>query len=98
MLWGHRQVIFADEALEADYRRLAESKHPEDQVLLSVLGAVRAELGKRWTGGRRVTSRATLSEYKRKYGVSNLWVLKLHRYRTVIYSVSSSRIQTVDIL
>ena len=97
-MWETRRVIFADEALEADYRRLAESKHPEDQVLRSVLTEIRAELGKRCRSGKRVTGRSALAEYKRIHGVSNLWVLKLHRHGTVIYCVSRSRIQILDIL
>lgn len=98
MLWKERPVVFAEEKLETDFRRLGESKHPEDECLHSILTGIRAELGKRWGSGRRVTGRATLTEYKRMDGVSNLWVLKLHRHGTVIYSVSRSRIQILDIL
>lgn len=93
-----KRIAFADEALEADFKRLPESKHPEDECLHSVLTGMREELRKRWRSGKKITSRAALAEYKRIHGVPNLSALKLHRHGTVIYSVSRARIQILDIL
>ena len=99
MLWEKRRVVFADEALEADFRRLAVSRHPEDERLHVVLKAIRAELRRRWRSGKRITSPAMISEYERVlHRVPDLWRLKLHRHGTVIYSVSRNRIQILDIL
>ena len=98
MLWETMRVVFADELLEADFSRLAVSRYPEDERLHSVIGGIRAELGKRWRSGKRITDRAALAEYERMHGMVNLWRLKLHGQGTVIYSVSRDRIRILDIL
>ena len=98
MLWENRCVVFADEALEADFSRLAASRHPEDERLHVVLKAIREELRKRWRSGKRITGGALPWDYKRTHRVPNLWRLRLHRHGTVIYAFSRRSIQILDIL
>ena len=89
--------MFADEALEADFRRLALSKHPEDERLHVILNAIRKELRMRWKSGKRITDPATTQAYTSVHRTP-LWRLRLHRHGTVIYSVSRRRIRIVDLL
>ncbi len=98
MLWESRRVVFADEALETDFRRFAVSRHPEDQRLHVVLQRIRTELRKRWRSGKRITDQALTQDYHRVYRAPNVWRLRLHRHGTVIYTVSSRSIRIVDIL
>lgn len=98
MLWKTRRVVFADEPLEADFRRLAESEHREDKKLHSVLKSIRMELGQRWRSGQRITRGRMASEYRKTYQVSNVWRLKLYEHGTVIYSVSRTGLRILDIL
>ena len=98
MLWENRRVVFADETLESDYRRLTVSAHPEDVQLHSILRTIRTELRRRWRRGKRITNPRVASRYERMYQAPNVWRLRLHRYGTVIYSVLERTIRILDIL
>jgi hypothetical protein len=93
-----RRVVFADKALETDFRRLEASKHPEDKHLHSVLAGIRAELDKRWRRGKGVAGRSVLAAYERIHGGSNLWMLRLRRHGTVIYRIDRDEIHILDIV
>lgn len=98
MFWKDRRIVFADEALEADFRRLAESEHRDDKKVHSVLKSIRMELLQRWRSGQRITRGRMALEYRKRYQVSNVWRLRLYEHGTAIYSVSRTGLQILDIL
>ncbi len=86
--------MFADEALELDFRRMSVSKHAEDARLYLILKSIRVQLLKQWRKGRRIPSSAG-SPYMK---APNVWRLRIPPYGTVIYSVLRRTIQILDIL
>ena len=98
MKLGERRVAFADEKLEDEYKKLAESKHPEDEKVYSFVTEIRAELGKRWRSGQKVTDGKRISLYERMFQVREIWQVEIPPHGMVLFSVTPEAILIVDIL
>ncbi len=98
MKLGERQIAFADENLEHDYKKLAESEHPEDERVYSFLTAIRMELGKKWESGQKVTDGKRISLYERMFQIKEVWQVEIPPHGTVLFSVTPEAILIVDIL
>jgi len=98
MKWEKRRVAFADEKLEHDYKRLAESRHPEDEKVYSFHTEIRTQLGKKWESGQKVTDAKRISLYEQTFQIKEVWQVEIPPHGTVLFSITPEAILIVDIL
>ncbi len=98
MIIRKKQVVFADQKLEADYGRLAQAMHPEETDLYSLLKRIRKEVKTRYRTGRRVRDHEIINVYGGMYRLCKLWSLEMTRVGTVFFSVIDKEIRIVDIV
>jgi hypothetical protein len=93
-----KQVVFANRKLENDYKRLADSKHPEERRSYLVLKRIRSLLRSQYLSGTRIPENKIPAIYRHSFHIDNLWRLELPGHGTVLYSIAGNEIRIVDIL
>ena len=92
-----KQVVFANRKLEKDYKRLADSKHPEEKRSYLVLKRIRSLLRSQYMSGRRIPENKIPAIYRKMFHIDNLWKLEVRGYGTVLYSNVGNEIRIVDL-
>lgn len=93
-----RKVVFANEELEEDYKRLAAAMHSEDKKRFLVLQDIRKQLLMKCRSGKEIPEDKIPEVYRRLFRVRNLWSLDLPPHGRVLYSLVEEEIRIVDIL
>ena len=90
-------VIFANKALDQDFKRLSTSENPEDKRLYAVLRRIIYCLRFQYQSGDRLQSYEISDYYKNAFQIDNLWKIDLGRDKTVLYSVVGREIWILDL-
>ena len=93
-----KQVVFANRKLEKDYKRLADSKYPEEKRSYLVLKRIRSLLRSQYLSGKRIPENKIPTIYRHTFHIDNLWRLELPGHDTVLYSFIGDEIRIVDML
>ncbi len=91
------RVVFADEKVKQAFEKLLEGK-TEDRKLYGFIVRAFEDLEKNAFCGIRIPKKLIPKEYKKKYGIDNLWKYNLPNAWRLIYSVGRKELVVISII
>ncbi len=90
-------VIFADDKVKRAFAKLLEGK-TEDKQLYDFLARAFSDIEENAFCGIRISKKLIPKEYRKKYGIDNLWKYNLPNAWRLIYSVGKQKLIVVSIV
>ncbi len=91
------RIRFADDKVKAAFDKLLEGK-TEDKQLFEFLNRAFKDIEENAFCGIRISKKLIPKEYKKKYGVDNLWKYNLPNAWRLLYSVAKEEVIVVSIV
>lgn len=91
------KIKFADEKVKSAFGKLVEGK-TEDKQLYEFLNRAFKDIEENAFCGIRISKKLIPKEYKKKYGIDNLWKYNLPNAWRLLYSVAEEEVIVVSII